>query len=680
MPNWLQTQLRPIPLAPPRPLRFRVTIDSRQGDALPSHQTSQGKHNLDLPQRIEKRLARLNASENNLARWLVELISWTFSALCMGVIIGILCYLRNQPLSKWPLGLTFVTALAKIAAATLIIPTSEAIGQLKWNWFNGGTSKEMFDFEIFDKASRGPWGSMMLLLRTRGKSLAAFGAVLTLLMLAIDTFFQQVVELPERWTLQDEGFVPKVIYYERPGYGEVEDGQYTFEDDENLVALMQAFFFDNGTQVRSSGNGTRADIPVTCPTSNCTWPSYETLGVCSACEDVSSLLHYECGSGALDWVSTTAGASSNKPFPNGTMCGYFLNTTSDNPTMMTGHNTDLNVSYAGEALIARVLPLVSSPERHRLLNGSIHFHHIRDPIEDFVVASVSNGLESIRRNETPVAHECVVHWCVKTIQSSYYWGGYEEEVTNTFANTTTGPFPWQATPVVGLKQNGTDYQYIDNITIQPPSEKTNLTFGLSNDTHANTIMAFDHYFPVFFTMNESKSGPFMRYNTYKTYNYLRVPDFIPWLPVNNVTQHMENFTTAVTNLVRSRGNSNEFVAGHAYENETYVSVQWAWLAFPLALLILSLIFLIVTIARTSVAKGELEIWKTSAIPALIYSLPKDVQKSLTSKETRRKTTDRKRAKKTRIQLLPGKGWRVSGHAPAPTTPVMRRNEPLPGWI
>jgi hypothetical protein len=54
----------------------------------------------------------------------------------------------------------------------------------------------------------------MLLCRTKGKSLAALGALLTVLLLAIDTFFQQVTDLPERWKLQGDGFIPRSIRYE----------------------------------------------------------------------------------------------------------------------------------------------------------------------------------------------------------------------------------------------------------------------------------------------------------------------------------------------------------------------------------------------------------------------------------------------------------------------------------
>ena len=37
----------------------------------------------------------------------------------------------------------------------------QGLGQLKWAWFK--SSKSLVDFSVFDKASRGPWGSVLLL-------------------------------------------------------------------------------------------------------------------------------------------------------------------------------------------------------------------------------------------------------------------------------------------------------------------------------------------------------------------------------------------------------------------------------------------------------------------------------------------------------------------------------------
>ncbi|KAF2248015.1 hypothetical protein BU26DRAFT_428431 [Trematosphaeria pertusa] len=650
----------------------------QEDEAPPSYPASQQeKSKLDIPQRLERRLARLNTSDNLFKRWAVEGISWTVSAISMGAIIAILVYIKDQRLSKWPLGLTAITVLSKLAAATLIIPTSEAIGQLKWNWFHG-TSKEMFDFEIFDKASRGPWGSVMLLLRTKGRSLAALGAILTLLMLAIDTFFQQVVDLPERWILQGPSSITRVVWYQPRLTNLYRAGVNMVQDDQDLLPITQQFFYDNGTHPIASGNGSRADVPTSCPTSNCTWPPYQTLGICSACEDVSSILTHACLASTIDWTANLTGTGTESTYPNGTMCGYFINATSDHLVFMSGYNTDSNVLYAGEALLMRALPLVTNPDKRPLFGGSIHFKNIRNPISDFIIVSAPGGPESVYRNETPVAKECVVSWCVKTLKSSYFWGSYEEEVIDTFLNTTAlgAPFPWVTSLYESPELHGTDITYLENVTIDVSS----LHYGTSNESHSHVISLFDDFLPSFTTVANTSAEQLTRFRFYSAKNFRRILDVNPWLPPNNITHHMERLATAMTNVIRSSTSSNKEVFGDAYGIEVYVKVQWAWLAFPLALLLLSAIFLVATMVKSARDRGEVGVWKTSAMPTLIYSLPKDLQGTFSSNTSTWTTAGRAGAQKTRIKLLPSKGWRVSGHQSAPTTPVLRTNQAPPAWI
>jgi hypothetical protein len=106
---------------------------------------------LDLTQRLERKLAEYNASANPLKRWLFEILCWCISAICMGAIVAIYARIKNRPMADTNL-LAYTNALGKVASAALIVPTSEALGQLKWNWFS--KSRAMWDFEIFDKASR----------------------------------------------------------------------------------------------------------------------------------------------------------------------------------------------------------------------------------------------------------------------------------------------------------------------------------------------------------------------------------------------------------------------------------------------------------------------------------------------------------------------------------------------
>jgi hypothetical protein len=223
----------------------------------------------NLAERIEKRLYQYSISGNIIKRWLLEIISWAFSAMCMIAIIAVLFVLKDDPLTNWSLvnkiGLTlnaYISILSKMAGAALILPVSEALGQLKWSWFQQN-SKQMWDFEIFDNASRGPWGSLLLLIRTKGKALAALGAMITLCMMALDPFFQQVVDFPDRWSLEKtNSTIPRSLRYD-PGVGkEFREGLPIATNDPDLFHVVEKFSYGNGTQPVPFGNGTRPDIPL----------------------------------------------------------------------------------------------------------------------------------------------------------------------------------------------------------------------------------------------------------------------------------------------------------------------------------------------------------------------------------------------------------------------------------
>jgi hypothetical protein len=193
----------------------------------------------------------------------------------MAAVVGIYVHLKDQPTSssRSSMLLTLANVLGKVASAALIVPTTEALGQLKWNWFHN--SKAMWDFEIFDKATRGPWGAVMLMFRTRGRSLAALGALLIVLLLAIDTFFQQVVDLPDRWTLQNVASkLPITVWYESDTSSQYQYGEQVAIDDPDMSYVIEKFSYDNGTHPMLYGNGAGPEIPLV--SILCCFPSVAT--------------------------------------------------------------------------------------------------------------------------------------------------------------------------------------------------------------------------------------------------------------------------------------------------------------------------------------------------------------------------------------------------------------------
>jgi hypothetical protein len=647
----------------------------------------------NVAQRIEETLWRYTRSGNVLKRWLLEIISWLFSAACMIAIIAVLASLQDQKLTRWWLaektGLTlnaYISVLSKVAGAALILPVSEALGQLKWSWFLNH-SKQMWDYEIFDNASRGPWGALLLLIRTKCKALAALGALITLASLALDPFFQQVVDFPDRWALSSDtpGAIPRVVHYNPFYTPEFYAGYELNYADPNFKAVLGQFMIDNGTQPVPFGNGTRPDIPLSCPTSNCTFPAYETLGVCSECRDTPNLLEYACLYTTIDWSQNQTGPNDGSAYANGTVCGYFLNATDSAPVLMSGYIIDeKDNSSIGEILLQRSIPLTEILTKKRLYGGSINFKHVRNPILDTLVVSAVDPSGDNPWRDMPIARECVLSWCIKTIESSYVMGEYAENVTSTFWNTTEGPDPWESTQFKQGDETLTSTIYTQDIAVVPPPTTSNDShyvvrsnaYQMSNLTMSNVLQVFDDYFPSSYSAMPGEK-PMLRYKNYADGFNLREVVFNPMLAPNNVTHHFERLASAFTNAIRSDVQSKEMLPGDAYNMENYVSVRWEWLALPLGLLFSTLIFLSATIATSASSDEGVGIWKTSAIATLLYGLPDDVQRKLTSTED---GTPRTKAKEIRVRLQPNRRWRVSENIFSPFAPKPRLNQPPPGWI
>lgn len=447
-----------------------------------------------------------------------------------------------------------------------------------------------------------------------------------------------------------------------------------------MQAVAQKFFYNNGTQPMLFASGLRPDIPLSCPTSNCTWEPYETLGACSACEDVSYLLKYACLTARQDWIVNDTTTGKATAYPNATMCGYFLNATSESPVLMSGHSVDDHAPFSGAALLMRALPLVTVPERKTLYGGSINSKDIRNPIADVLIVGAANGsASSVYAGERPVAHECVLYWCVKTIKSAYFWAKYEEEVTHAIVITTAEPHPWKPTKFTGPKGTGITYLYAQDIVINTTSgDDPEFSYGLSNDTAVQTIIIFDDVFPSFTTVENASAEPKLRYKTkQKGAAMSRSLVLNPWIPPNNVTRHMERLATALTNVIRS-SSSHKMFYGEAYDTEIYVAVRLWWLVLPLCLLAFSLIFLVATVIKTSREKDQVGVWKTSAVATLLYGFPDDMQKQIASSKL--VGTPRAKAKELKVKLMPKMGWRASGNLLSPFAPNLKKNEAPPGWI
>ena len=132
-----------------------------------------------------------------LFEWSWEVGSIFVSVVCMCLITSILFYMDGKPTRLWKLPIqpnSLVAVFSTVAKSALLVPIAECIGQIKWDFFK--RPRPLIHIQTFDEASRGPWGATVLLWKTRGTSLlAAFGSIITILLLTFEPFTQQVIDI-----------------------------------------------------------------------------------------------------------------------------------------------------------------------------------------------------------------------------------------------------------------------------------------------------------------------------------------------------------------------------------------------------------------------------------------------------------------------------------------------------
>ncbi|KAL2855701.1 hypothetical protein BJX68DRAFT_231065 [Aspergillus pseudodeflectus] len=214
------------------------------------------------------------------SEWLYESIS---SILALGLLIAIaiiFSYMDNKRLDAWNSRVSLnatISILTTACTTALMHGVSTFIGQSKWLHFKKGPRK-LAHLEIFDGASRGVWGSLLLLAYIPW-NLATIGALVSILRLGFSPFAQQVVLIEQRnVTTPDSsatfGYAHTYSHRNFPG---------------SATALEEAIPQDPGMQsaIYQGLYGINTIEPFSC-SGTCQWSgSYIALGFRSECKNVT---------------------------------------------------------------------------------------------------------------------------------------------------------------------------------------------------------------------------------------------------------------------------------------------------------------------------------------------------------------------------------------------------------
>ena len=117
-----------------------------------------------------------------LDSWTLESLSMTVAIAALAAMIILLITYNGQPIDNWPYTVkinTVLSTLSTIMKGFLLMPVCACLSQLKWLWYIRRV-RSLQDFQIFDSASRGPWGAVQLLFHLRFWHLASIGSLIIL--------------------------------------------------------------------------------------------------------------------------------------------------------------------------------------------------------------------------------------------------------------------------------------------------------------------------------------------------------------------------------------------------------------------------------------------------------------------------------------------------------------------
>lgn len=119
------------------------------------------------------------------------------SLISTALLIPVLLKVDDLAVEKWPYAIlpnTLLSILTNVTKTAMMVPIAACLSQMKWDHFQY-RANPLDHLQLYDDASRGPWGSFILLITGRAKVLSAWAfAIVTLVALGIEPSTQQTIE------------------------------------------------------------------------------------------------------------------------------------------------------------------------------------------------------------------------------------------------------------------------------------------------------------------------------------------------------------------------------------------------------------------------------------------------------------------------------------------------------
>ncbi|KAL7626788.1 hypothetical protein AAE478_003562 [Parahypoxylon ruwenzoriense] len=513
--------------------------------------------------------------------WWLEAAACLLILAMLGALVGTIYPYQDKPLPQWPYMLSINTIVAfysEVMKAAMVLILGECLSQLKWSWFR--KPRPLDHMERYDNASRGPWGAFELLWTLRLSAiLPSIGAVITILALLLVPFAQQTVHFYS-CTVPDttrNASIPKTNFASAGTSLHIGAGLNSIEP--HVQAVMNGGIYDSDPK----------RIQFNCLSGNCTFDGvYHSMGWCSRCEDVSDEIEIHYASNGMGPANFTLPSSNLSAMPGVR-------------TFVMGPHESSIQAILGWDQSGTVYKLSDTPWGNRGYGAA----------------------------------ECSIDPCIRSYTGTVKSGVLTETVVSTFQDWNEEDYWFNAVDMscvnTAEKQALRDAGYsFDEQTAWLPYNLTTLARDAFNPTVLNATNTtirpeciYQTYRGQVYSLTDYLGNLFTGQLSYAP-NALGGPTILQTIfEEGNVTfstidDTFARLAHALTVWSREQGGGN--VTGLLYRADTCVSAQWGWLAYPLALVLGTIVFLAWTIDRTRRDEGSGQDYKSSPLALLFHRL------------------------------------------------------------
>ncbi|KAK3998126.1 hypothetical protein QBC44DRAFT_254497, partial [Cladorrhinum sp. PSN332] len=583
-------------------ITIRPTIESLQS----SNDSVQDKH-FNQPR---GQCGRKSRPQTSWTWWTPEILAQVGGMACLTAIIIILCRVDGRPPPELFWGITLNTLLAFLTSLTkvaFLVPVVEGLGQLKWLWFLSPKQRPLIDFQVFDEGTRGGIGTLKLLFSFKG-FLSSFGALIMLSGLFTSTLTQQAIAYglvdAESTHSNDTATIDRAT-------------TFSMYDGSNALAIRpydtlreQQAIFDG---VTTPPTESIPQVRPNCASGQCTWPRYGSLAACGGVANLTAMgnerllqrlrdITEKRLNVVFETANITAGAAGyggfyqaiSEAFP--VIIGLL-----DGPTGAFNESvtaliaSDSFVAYTDEMFDLSVRPFDMS----KIKFLEIAFWWCTKTYETRVsqgqattleVSTISVPVDSSANNTLNVSWDPKFFPCYSTGKCNETYGSTEIVLS----------------PPLGLPVNSTE------------AYSVNAWSGITGSHLIASTMLDSLLLDRTRGVISSNGG-----GVAKAFGFSLLGDFfatsvpLPETQLQNVRTVVQNTARSMTNLVRegtTRLGRDEIVKGTVFTPQSFVKVRWEWMAMLATQLVLTGVFLGITMGVT--CRARLQVVKNSSLATL----------------------------------------------------------------